>query len=114
MQRFLTARFEVDRLLRRSHHVTTFLGQDRWSSQKVFVKCLANRLHTNPPSFEDQLAWYHGMTHPLIGGIRHAGFTTRGDFYFVRDWYGKSAAIGGGLEETNKFAAQLVAATALL
>ena len=83
MQRFLTRRFEIERVLRRSKYVTSFVGHDRWTDRReVFVKCIPGRVCQISAGFEKRLAWYRSIAHPRMGNVVEAGFTPGKDFYY--------------------------------
>ena len=116
MQRFLTRRFEVIRVLRRSKDVNSFVGHDRWTERReVFVKCITSRACRISGGFEEPLAWHRGVVHPLIGNIHEAGFTPRKDFYYVRTYYpGESTKSLKTTVAPTTIAKHLVAAFSLL
>ena len=86
MQRFFTRRFEPLKSLHRSGNAISFVGEDLWSGKTVVVKCLSQKAHQKTSRFAEHLAWYHGLTHPLIAKIDYAGITPGKDPYFVRGW----------------------------
>ena len=115
MQRFLTRRFEIERVLRRSKYVTSFVGHDRWTDRReVFVKCIPGRVCQISAGFEKRLAWYRSIAHPRMGNVVEAGFTPGKDFYYVRDYYPASAK--GFLDgaDPSTIASRLVGACLLL
>ena len=114
LQRFLTDRFEVRRILRRSEHVTSFVGNDRWwGRDDVFVKCIRNRACWIDRGFPESLARYRGLVHPLVENIYSAGFSRRKDFFYVRH-YSAKAENPTSSAQLKRLAPQIVAACALL
>ena len=114
LQRFLTDRFEARRILRRSEHVTSFLGNDRWwGRDDVFVKCIRNRACWIDPGFPESLARHRGLVHPLLENIYDAGFSPRKDFYCVRHYSAKAQSPATSVE-LKRLAPQIVAACAVL
>ena len=114
LQRFLTDRFEVRRILHRSEHVTSFVGNDRWwGRDDVFVKCIRNRACWIDRGFRESLARYRGLVHPLVENIYDAGFSPRKDFFYVRH-YSAKAENPTSSAQLKRLAPQIVAACALL
>ena len=89
MHRSIRRRFEVVKTLRRSHETTTFVGRDRWSDDApdVLVRFFSASCYRAPETLREQLAWYRGIEHPLIGDLQYAAFTAKRDFYCVRTHY---------------------------
>ena len=114
MQRFLTKRFEQIKILHRSRNAVSILGEDRWSGKTVVVKCLSHLAHRRASHFTEQLAWYHGLTHPLIAKVHYAGLTPMKDSYFVRDWCENGSELGHDTTDRKTVVSQLIAACSLL
>ncbi len=114
IQRFLTQRFEVINTLQRSRNAVSFVGEDRWSGKTVVVKCLSHRTCQKSSDITQQLAWYHGLTHPLIARIDCAGRTPRKDPYFVRKWYEDGKELGHGTMDRETVVSLLISACAML
>ncbi len=118
MQRFLSKRFEIVERFRRSRHGFSFLGKDGWSGKTVFVKLFPQSSYQTTSSFQEQLAWYHGLDHPLLSYIlsyiRYAGLTPKQDLYVIRDWYINGHVLGDGTVNEDAAASSLVVATELL
>ena len=114
MQRFLTKRFELVKSLNRSRDAISILGEDRWSGKTVVVKCLSHTAHRKISQFTEQLAWYHGLTHPLVAKILYAGLTPMKDPYFVRDWCENGRKIDHDITDRETVVSQLIAACSLL
>ena len=112
MQRFLTDRFEVAKVVRRTKAAISFVGHDRWSGKRnVFVKCLVAGTFQVSSQTAQKLAAFRGLKHPLLTNVDAVGFTPRRDFYAIRPYLDSTALLNG---IQSSLIGQIIAACSVL
>ena len=115
MQRFLTNRFEIQRVLRHSRSTVSFRGLDRWDDDKpVFVKRLRSGTYHPDARLRDRIVRLRGLRHPFLANMYEASLTPGKDFYGTRTFV--DGPLLGTCDPRSKdaLAAALVSACVLL